>query len=143
MNHIGASVNLIANNNGKVLFIRRISSNWANGKLQLPGGKVEVGESPTAAVIREAKEELGVALSQDDIYPIGVLFVNDNGNEYYAMQFGIRSGNDYQYKIAEPDKCSELVWAEINNLPSDVIDIFKAIINEMLKDEKILIEYGY
>ncbi|CUU49253.1 hypothetical protein BJV38_001307 [Clostridium beijerinckii] len=29
----------------------------------------------------------------------------------------------------EPDKCSELKWFNINNLPYDIMDIRKAVLN--------------
>ena len=50
---------------------------------------------------------------------------------YYDVYFEI---NDYvgTIKIMEPEKCSELLWADINNLPDDIIDFEKeAIINNL------------
>lgn len=41
---------------GKVLLLHREDENW----WEVPGGKVEDGESPTEAAVREAREEIGV-----------------------------------------------------------------------------------
>lgn len=143
MNHCGASVNLIVLKEGKVLFLRRISKKWANGKLQLPGGHVEINESPSHSIIRESEEELGILISEENIKPLGTIFVKDKDSEYYAAQFLLLHPQDYEYKIIEIDKCSELVWVDINNMPDDVIDIFKIVIDKIVTQNKPIVEIGY
>ena len=49
-----------------VLLIRKNRPSWQKGKLNGVGGKVEAGETPTAAMDREFKEETGCALSNID-----------------------------------------------------------------------------
>jgi len=44
---------------GRVLAARRTTPVSAAGRWELPGGKVEPGESPEAALAREVHEELG------------------------------------------------------------------------------------
>jgi 8-oxo-dGTP diphosphatase len=44
---------------GRVLAARRTAPESARGRWELPGGKVEPGEQPEAAVVREIGEELG------------------------------------------------------------------------------------
>ena len=45
---------------GRVLAARRTTPAAAAGRWEFPGGKVEDGESPEAALVREIAEELGV-----------------------------------------------------------------------------------
>ena len=45
---------------GRVLACRRTSPPAAAGRWEFPGGKVEPGEKPDAALVRELHEELGV-----------------------------------------------------------------------------------
>ena len=45
---------------GRVLAARRTSPPVLAGRWELPGGKVESGESPSEALARELKEELGI-----------------------------------------------------------------------------------
>ena len=44
---------------GRVLAARRTTPAAAAGRWEFPGGKVEPGESPEAALVREVREELG------------------------------------------------------------------------------------
>ncbi|AXG55019.1 mutT-like protein [Streptomyces lincolnensis] len=45
---------------GRVLAARRSAPAELAGRWELPGGKVEPGETPDAALVRELREELGV-----------------------------------------------------------------------------------
>jgi len=48
---------------GCVLIARRKQGKTNGGLWEFPGGKIEKGESPEAALIRELKEELGIHLT--------------------------------------------------------------------------------
>lgn len=45
---------------GRLLAARRSAPEELAGRWELPGGKVEPGEAPEAALVRELREELGV-----------------------------------------------------------------------------------
>jgi len=47
---------------GRVLAARRTAPAAAAGRWEFPGGKVEAGESPEEALVREVAEELGVGI---------------------------------------------------------------------------------
>ena len=47
---------------GRVLAARRTFPAEAAGRWEFPGGKVEPGETPDAALVREVAEELGCAI---------------------------------------------------------------------------------
>lgn len=47
---------------GTVLLARRPLTKHLGGKWEFPGGKVEPGEAPAAAIVREIREELGCAI---------------------------------------------------------------------------------
>jgi 8-oxo-dGTP diphosphatase len=47
---------------GRVLAARRTAPAATAGRWEFPGGKVEDGESPEAALVREIAEELGVLI---------------------------------------------------------------------------------
>ena len=55
---------------GRVLLTRRPPGKDMAGMWEFPGGKLKEGETPEAAVIREAAEELGIDLSVGCLAPI-------------------------------------------------------------------------
>lgn len=112
------------------------------GKLQIPGGKTEPDEPPVAAVVREAGEELGINISAKDVEHLTTVVVKEGGTEYFAIQFRLLEPERFDYKIMEPEKCSELVWADEVNLPTDTIELFKAVIRQTHAGSAY-IEIGY
>ncbi len=54
---------------GRVLIARRPEGKQMAGLWEFPGGKVEPGERPEAALIRELREELGIEVSQSCLAP--------------------------------------------------------------------------
>ena len=54
---------------GRVLIARRPEGKQLAGLWEFPGGKVEPGERPEAALIRELREELGIEVSESCLAP--------------------------------------------------------------------------
>lgn len=50
----------------KVVLIRKTHPDWQKGKLNGVGGKIEFGENPSAAMVREFMEETGVQTNESD-----------------------------------------------------------------------------
>lgn len=138
---IAPSVNILIVNEDKILLSRRANTNWMDGHLCIPGGHVEKGETPVIAMLREIEEELGVSVNPDDLEFLCVAARNSNV-EYVAYEFILRNKN-YIFKNMEPEKCSELVWVDINNPPDDTIEHFRMIIEQSLIDNKKYLELGY
>lgn len=60
----------------KTLFVLKDRPNWQKGRLNLPGGKIEDGESPEQAALRELKEESGLEGYKPEL--MGKIFGNSN-----------------------------------------------------------------
>jgi 8-oxo-dGTP diphosphatase len=54
---------------GRVLIAQRPEGKSMAGLWEFPGGKIEKGESPEAALIRELREELGIAVKEACLAP--------------------------------------------------------------------------
>ncbi len=54
---------------GRVLIAQRPADKTLGGLWEFPGGKVEPGEGPEAALARELKEELGVQVEREAMAP--------------------------------------------------------------------------
>src|SRR3982074_3268712 len=54
---------------GRVLLAERPAGRPMAGLWEFPGGKVEAGERPEQTLIRELKEELGIAVKEGGVAP--------------------------------------------------------------------------
>lgn len=136
------STNIFIVRGSRVLLGRRANTGWMDGKLCPPGGHIEPGETPTVAAIREIAEELGVTVTPEDLTFLCVAARNTGEREYVAYEFVIRD-KDYPFQNAEPGKCTEIVWAELDRLPDDVVDQFREIIVQSVIGGEPYLELGY
>ncbi|MDK6028604.1 NUDIX hydrolase [Ignisphaera sp. 4213-co] len=61
-------------NNGKIVFIRQWRASVNSWVLEVPAGRVEDGESPEAAAMRELREETGYVANK--LTPLATVFVS-------------------------------------------------------------------
>jgi 8-oxo-dGTP diphosphatase len=55
---------------GRVLLTQRKSGTHLAGAWEFPGGKVEAGEDPRAALVRELREELGIEAAAGEVVDV-------------------------------------------------------------------------
>lgn len=63
--HLGAYGLIIEDN--KIVLIKKVGGPY-NGKLDLPGGTIEWGETPEEALIRELNEEVGIEVINYELF---------------------------------------------------------------------------
>lgn len=61
---------VLLDDNGRILIAKRPEGRSLAGLWEFPGGKVEQGESPEHALIRELAEELGIEIEPADLAPL-------------------------------------------------------------------------
>lgn len=55
---------------GRVLIAKRPQGRPLAGLWEFPGGKIEAGEEPADALVRELHEELGIVIAKQDLAPL-------------------------------------------------------------------------
>ncbi len=70
MKRVFVSAVALIDADGRVLLAKRPEGKTLAGLWEFPGGKVEDGETPEAALIRELKEELGIDVTQSCLAPL-------------------------------------------------------------------------
>lgn len=108
-----------------ILFLRRANTGYADGKLVPPSGHVEAGEPFSVAAVREAAEEVGVAVRPEDLKPFTFLQRRTPEGQERMTAFFIVEKWDGELLNNEPHKCSELVWLPFNKLPLDVMPFIR------------------
>lgn len=123
-----SAVHIILINDNKILLQKRKGSKLWPGYYALPAGHIDEGETQYDALVREAKEELGIEINLSDIINNYVVlrrnFFEIDGKmlePYIDYYFEIKKYNGVP-KIIEEDKCDELLWADVNNLPEPFIN---------------------
>ena len=73
VSHLGAYGLIVQDD--KIVLIKKANGPY-KGKLDLPGGTIEYGETPEQAVIRELQEEVGVEVKEMSLYDANSVLVN-------------------------------------------------------------------
>ena len=123
--------------NNKILLIKRVKPPFAN-LWAIPGGKIEFGEHPEQAVLREIKEETNLDCKFEGLKGIASEIVHNSGKKVAHNMLYICKLKPLHTNI-QMKKEGEVKWFDINELdnikmvPSDLL-MFKEFV---LKDKKV------
>ena len=97
---------------GRVLLAQRPEGKSLAGLWEFPGGKVELGETPEAALIRELREELGIDTWQSCLAPL--TFASHSYDDFHLLMplFACRRWEG----IPAPQEGQNLAWVRPQNL---------------------------
>jgi 8-oxo-dGTP pyrophosphatase MutT (NUDIX family) len=105
---------IIKSNKGNVLLVKPdYKDTW-----QLPGGGVDAGEDPKLAAIREAKEEVDIAINPSELEIIGTVFKSNEDYLFlmYAYQNLVDEDADYSVPDEEIEKYEFIAPGDVANL---------------------------
>jgi 8-oxo-dGTP pyrophosphatase MutT (NUDIX family) len=126
----------------RILLQRRAGTGYRDGELSLPAGHIEPGESATAALLREAREETGLDLDRAAVRLALVQHGRADGDTYIDFFFSADLPVGAVPVVGEPDKASELVWSAADALPDDVIPVIRHGIEALMQGQTYT-EYGW
>ena len=99
--------------NDKILLLKRNPTRPQGGKWGVPGGKLEKGEDPRSAVIREIYEEVGLDIDDDELKEIGKLYVRLPNLDYVFHMFYKSFQSHPQIKLGLEEH-EEAVWVNLD-----------------------------
>jgi 8-oxo-dGTP pyrophosphatase MutT (NUDIX family) len=136
-------VHLILIQKNRVLLGLRTGTGFADGMYGLPAGKVEVGESVLAGMIREAKEELGIEIKEADLELSSMIYHlwTDKVQTQFNLFFVCRKFSG-EIVNAEPEKCSGLKFFSLKRLPKNIIPFVAEGLQNYMKKIKYS-EFGW
>ena len=107
---------------GRVLLAQRPEGKSMAGLWEFPGGKVEGGETPEAALVRELYEELGIETRNSCLAPL--TFASHTYDDFHLLMplFACRKWNG----IVQPKERQTLKWVypkDFSNYPMPPADI--------------------
>ena len=125
-----AAAYLVLVKDGQVLLLRRFNTGYQDGNYSLVAGHLDGGETAKQCIAREAGEEAGVAINPKDLEVIHVMHKLALDREYFDIYLHAEkwTGN---ITNMEPNKCDELKWYDINNLPDNILPEVKLALESM------------
>ena len=106
-----AAVALI-DRDGRVLLAQRPEGKSLAGLWEFPGGKVEIGETPEMALIRELQEELGIETWSSCLAPLSFA---SHGYDQFHLLMPLYVCRKWQ-GIPIPQEGQNLAWARAEDL---------------------------
>ena len=120
--------------------LRRFNTGYADGQYSLPAGHLDGGETVLAAAAREAGEEVGVRLEAEHIRFSSVMHRLD-GEERVDFFVDVQKWNGEPVN-AEPEKCDDVRWVNMEDLPSNTIPYIRLALRNHRAGIKFD-EYGF
>jgi 8-oxo-dGTP diphosphatase len=114
---------------GSILLARRYQTGWMDGKYTLPSGHLDPNEAVAGAAIRETQEEVGVTLAPEDIH---IVHTMHRMNIYIDFYFKADKWEG-EPKNMELDKCDEVQWFPIDQLPENMVPSVRHAIEQYQK----------
>lgn len=137
------AVYLVLIRSGKILLLRRANTGFEDGNYSMPAGHLDGGETVMRATVREAREEAGINVNPKDLEIVHVMHRNANKMSKERIDFFVKADKwTGEPKNMEPEKCDDLDWFDINNLPKNTIPYIKQAI-ENIQKRIIYSEHGW
>ena len=134
------TVHLLFFRGNQILLLRRFDTGYRDGEYSVPAGHLDGNETVMAAAAREAGEEIGVQIEAGEMVFSSVMHRNE-GDERVDFFMHVRKWRGEPVNT-ETDKCDELRWTDVNDLPLNTIPYVRRAIQNHL-DRVKFDEFGW
>lgn len=117
---VNVAAYLLLEKDGKFLFLKRQNTGYRDGDYGMASGHLEDDESLEECIIRETKEEIGI-----DVKDVEMMVVVHTSDDYLDFMFKADSW-DGEIKNCEEEKCAEMKWFGLDELPENITPEIKA-----------------
>jgi ADP-ribose pyrophosphatase YjhB (NUDIX family) len=129
------AVYLFLRQSDQILLLKRANTDYQEGMYSVPAGHLDGGELAKVAMCRETKEEVNISIRERDLKFVHLSHRLNGSPEqeridlfFECWQWQGRINNN------EPDKCDDLRWFKIDQLPN-VIPHVKTVLQKTLQDD--------
>lgn len=113
------AVHLFLVRHGKILLSRRYNTGYEDGNYSVVAGHLDGNEEIKAAMIREAREEVGIEIIDQDLHVVGVM--HRKSSDERLDFFLVAEHWQGEMRNCEPHKCDDLAWFEVDHWPENVV----------------------
>lgn len=125
-----SAVHVLLIREGRLLLLRRYNTGYEDGKYSVIAGHLDGNETVVAAAVREAREEAGIELDPGQVRVAAVM--HRKSTDERIDWFVVASQWAGKVRIREPEKCDEMSWFTLNDLPDSVIPYVRRAIGNIL-----------
>ncbi len=117
-----------------VLLMRRYNTGFKDGFYGGTGGGIESAEPATQAIIREAQEELGIQVKKENLKIVHTVHAYSESNQEFISFFLEATEWEGTPQIMESNKCDDIAWFDIDNLPLNILPLHKHVLDMIAKN---------
>jgi 8-oxo-dGTP pyrophosphatase MutT (NUDIX family) len=114
------AVHLFLLRDDRILLLRRFNTGYEDGRYSVIAGHLDGGEGVIEAMCREAREEAGIELDRDATTVVGVMHRQSPDSERIDFFLAATRWSG-EIRNLEPEKCDELRWVPVDQLPDTTI----------------------
>jgi 8-oxo-dGTP diphosphatase len=128
---------------GSEVLLGRKLTGLGKGKVVAPGGKLEAGESPVDAAVREVREEVGLAVAAESLELLGKLtYVFPTKTEWSQVSWAFRARGRFEDAAASDE--IEASWVPIEDVPfNEMWDDAKYWLPDLFKGHRVVATFEF
>lgn len=128
------AVYLLLRKEDEILLLRRFNTGYHDGEYSLPAGHLDGGESAAQAMIREVQEEVGIDLRPEQLKLVHTMHRQSTDPELHERLDLFFEATEWTGTPAnmEPNKCDELRWSSLSDLPDNVVPEVALVLSKIV-----------